>query len=455
MADSRPVRERALGVLVRVARDGAHAAPLVDARGRDLPPRDRDFLRALVKKTLRGAIRLDHVLSRHLRQAPESLDPAVLAALRLGAAQLLLMDRVPPHAAVGETVAAARSFAPKAVGLVNAVLRRVAENEPRPGAVLLPEGADAVRRLALETSHPEWLVSRWVAAFGEEAARAALAADDEDAPIDLLADPRAGTPEEIVRRLAADGIEAVRSPWAPLALTVTAGNAASNSLVTSGELAVVDVAAQAMVELVPAADLVADLAAAPGGKTRTLLATGRARRVVALERTASRAARLAGNLAAAGRRSEALVVRADVGRAPLSRGRFASVLLDAPCSGTGTLRKNPEIRLRLKPEHLAGFVETERRLLAAALDLVAPGGTLVYVTCSLEREENEDVVDALLGERPEFCRVVPEAAGLPAPLEAAVSPSGVVRVLPGATHDGFSAAVLRYDSRESLRVKAP
>ena len=452
MADSRPVRERALGVLVRVARDGAHAAPLLDARGRDLPPRDRDFLRALVKKTLRGALRLDHVLSRHLRQAPESLDPAVLAALRLGAAQLLLMDRVPPHAAVGETVAAVRSFAPKAAGLVNAVLRRVAEKEPRPGAVVLPEDADPVRRLALETSHPEWLVARWVAAFGEEAARAALAADEEDAPMDLLADPRAGTPEEIVGRLAADGIEAVRSPWAPLALTVTAGNGASSPLVASGAVAVVDVAAQAMVELVAAADVVADLAAAPGGKTRTLLATGRARRVVALERTASRAFRLAANLAAAGRRSEALVVRADASRAPLPPGRFASILLDVPCSGTGTLRKNPEIRLRLKSEDLAGFAETQRRLLAAALDLVATGGTLVYVTCSLEREENEDVVDALLGERPGFNRVVPEAAGLPAPLAAAVSPAGLVRVLPGATHDGFSAAVLRRESLcQSLR----
>ena len=446
MADSRPVRERALGVLVRVARDGAHAAPLLDARGRDLPPRDRDFLRALVKKTLRGALRLDHVLSRHLRQAPESLDPAVLAALRLGAAQLLLMDRVPPHAAVGETVAAVRSFSPKAVGLVNAVLRRVAEKEPRPGAVVLPEGGDRVRRLALETSHPEWLVARWVAAFGEGAARAALAADEEDAPIDLLADPRAGTPEEIVRRLAAEGIEAVRSPWAPLALTVTAGNAASTSLVASGELAVVDVAAQAMVELVPAADVVADLAAAPGGKTRTLLATGRARCVVALERTASRAFRLAANLSAAGRRTEALVVRADAGRAPLPAGRFASVLLDVPCSGTGTLRKNPEIRLRLKPADLAGFAETQRRLLAAALGLVATGGTLVYVTCSLEREENEDVVDALLAERPGFNRVVPETASLPAPLASAVSPDGLVRVLPGATHDGFSASVLRRES---------
>src|ERR1019366_8994715 len=212
-----------------------------------------------------------------------------------------------------------------AAGLVNAVLRRVAEKEPRPGAVVLPEDADPVRRLALETSHPEWLVARWVAAFGAEAADAALAADAEDAPMDLLADPRAGTPEEILRRLAADGIVAVRSPWAPLALTVTSGNAGAHPLVTSGALAVADAAAQAMVELVPAADVVADLAAAPGGKTRTLLATGRAKRVIALDRTASRARRLAANLAAAGRREETLVVRADAGRPPLPWGRFASV----------------------------------------------------------------------------------------------------------------------------------
>ena len=448
MAEPRSVRELALGVLVRVARDGAHAAPLIDARGRDLPPRDRDLLRALVKKTLRGALRLDHVLSRHLRQAPESLDPPVLAALRLGAAQLLLMDRIPAHAAVGETVAAAQTFAPKAAGLVNAVLRRVAEKEARPGAVVLPAGADPVLRLALETSHPEWLVARWVAAFGASAAGAALAADEKDAPMDLLADPRAGTLDEIVARLAADGVETVRSPWAPLALTVTGGAAAAHSLVSSGVLAVIDVAAQAMVELVPVSDVVADLAAAPGGKTRTLLATGRARRVVALERTPSRARRLAANLAAAGRRKEALVVLADTGRAPLPPGRFASILLDAPCSGTGTLRKNPEIRLRLKQADFAGFAGTQRRLLAAGLDLVAPGGTLVYVTCSLEREENEDVVEALLAERPDFARVVPDAAGLPVPLAAALEPDGTVRVLPGATHDGFSATVLR---KETLR----
>ncbi len=448
MGDSRSVRELALGVLVRVARDGAHAAPLVDARGRDLDPRDRDLLRALVKKTLRGALRLDHVLSRHLRKAPETLDVPTHAALRLGAAQLLLMDRIPAHAAVGETVRAARTFAPRGAGLVNAVLRRVASMESRPGAVVLPAGADPVHRLALETSHPVWLVARWVAAFGPAAAAAALAADEEDAPLDLLADPLVGTPEEIVARLRADGIQAERSPWAPLAITVTAGVGARHPLVATGALAVIDVAAQAMVELVPAGEIVADLAASPGGKTRALLATGRARRVVAVELSESRARRLAANLSAAGRRSEVLVVRADAARAPLPPGRFASILLDAPCSGTGTLRKNPEIRLRLRPEDLPGFAATQRRLLAAALDLLAPGGTLVYVTCSLEREENDEVVEAILRERRGFSRVVTDPGGLPPPLAAALGRDGTARVLPGATHDGFTATIL---SRETLR----
>ncbi len=211
MTAPRSARELALGVLLRVDK-GAHAAPLLDARGRELDTRDRDFLRALVKKTLRGAIRLDHVVQRHLKQPAASLDSPVLAALRLGAAQLLLMDRVPAHAAVGETVAAVRVFAPKAAGLVNAVLRRVAEREARPGAVRLPPGADPLTRLALETSHPEWLVRRWVAAFGEPAARATMEADDVDTPTDLLADPRAGSVDEILAALAADGVTAERSP---------------------------------------------------------------------------------------------------------------------------------------------------------------------------------------------------------------------------------------------------
>ena len=265
------------------------------------------------------------------------------------------MDRIPAHAAVAETVSAAKEVAPRAAGLVNAVLRRVAAKEERPGRVVLPAGSDPLGRLALETSHPEWLVRRWAGLLGEEAARRALAADDEDSPLDLLADPRLGGLEEIEAGLRASGVETVRSPWAPLALTVTSGDAAREPRVASGAIAVVDAAAQAMVEAVPPAEVVVDLAAAPGGKTRTLLARGIARKVVALERTPSRARRLASNLRAAGRRAEAVVLLADATRPPLPRGAFASVLLDAPCSGTGTLRKNPEIRLRLREEDLARF----------------------------------------------------------------------------------------------------
>jgi len=438
----RSVRSLALGILIRVQKGGAHAAPLLDARGRSLEPRDRDLLRALVKKTLRGAIRLDHVLSRHVDRPAGSIDPAVRAALRLGAAQLLLMDRIPPHAAVSETVAAVREFAPRASGLVNAVLRRVAEKEERPGAVRLPADADPLARLALETSHPEWLVRRWIGTLGEEETRAALLADEEDSPIDLLADPKQGTLEEIREKLAKDGVQTVASQWAPLALTVTSGEAVAHPLVVSGALAVVDAAAQAVCELVAPARTVVDLAASPGGKTRVLLARGIALRVVALEKTASRIGRLASNLAASSRRGEVLVVRADAAAPPLPKGRFDSVLLDAPCSGTGTLRKNPEIRLRLMESDLAAFAAVQRTLLSAALDLLAPGGRLTFVTCSLEPEENEDVADEVLRSRHDAAREVLTLVTVPEPLGPYLR-SGLVRVPPGATNDGFSVLTIR------------
>jgi len=406
MTAPRSSRELALGILLRVDK-GAHAAPLLDARGRELDARDRDFLRALVKKTLRGAIRLDHVIQRHLKEPAASLDPPVLAALRLGAAQLLLMDRVPAHAAVGETVAAVRIFAPKAAGLVNAVLRRVAEREKRPGAVRLPPGADPLARLALETSHPEWLVSDgWPRSGSRPHAPRWRRTTSTVRP--TFSPTRARVRRRDPRRARGRRRDGGEIAVGPARAHVTEGNAAAHPLVSGGALAVVDAAAQALAALLPEARVAVDLTAAPGGKARTLLASGRARRVVALERTASRAARLAANLAAAGRRDEVLVVRADAGLPPLPRERFDAVLLDAPCSGTGTLRKNPEIRLRLGPGDFAGFAATQRRLLDAALALLAPGGALLYVTCSLEPEENEHVVDALLAARQDFVRIRPE-----------------------------------------------
>jgi len=439
------VRALAIELLVRVERDRAFLAPLLAAKEGRLAPRDRPLLRTIVRSALRSRALLDHVLSRHLSRPLEGLDVEVRAALRAGAAQLLLLDRIPPHAAVGETVEALRGRVPRAAGLVNAVLRKVA-SEGRPARVVLPPGTGPLARLALETSHPEWLVARWVADLGREAAEAALRADDADAPVDVLLDPRGEEVGELRARLRAEGLDGEPSPWAPLALTLTSPAAGSHPRIASGRLAVVDVAAQAMCELVAPADVVVDLAAAPGGKTRTLLARGLARRVVALERNPTRAVRLAAAISSAGRRDEVLVLRADSAKPPLPRGAFPSVLLDAPCSGTGTLRKNPEIRWRLAPSHLAPLAAAQRALLGAALDLCAPGGRVVYVTCSLEPEENEEVVAAVLSGRSDAALALPDASALPPPLRTALRPDGLFRVPPGPANDGFSALVLRKDA---------
>lgn len=438
------VRALAVEVLVRVERDRAFAAPLLAAREPALPPRDRPLLRTLVRTVLRNRSLLDHVVSRSLSRPLEGLDADVRAALRTGAAQLLFLDRIPPHAAVGETVEVVRVRSPRAAGLVNAVLRRVAA-EGRPARVVLPAGTDPLARLALETSHPEWLVRRWVADLGRTAAEAALREDDADTPVDVLLDPRGEDVAALRERLASEGLEGEPSPWAPLALTLSSAAAGSHPAIASGRVAVVDVAAQAMCELVEPADVVVDLAAAPGGKTRTLLARGRARRVVALERNPTRSRRLAAAVVAAGREGEVLVVRADSARPPLPRGAFRSVLLDAPCSGTGTLRKNPEIRWRLTPADLPALARAQRALLHAALDLCAPGGRVTWVTCSLEPEENEEVVGAVLSERGDASPAAPDASALPAPLRAALRQDGFFRVPPGASNDGFSAIVLRKD----------
>lgn len=444
------VRALALTVLVRVEAERAYAAPLLDARGAALSPRDRDLLRALVKTTLRYAIRLDHVLSRHVSGGLARLDPVVRNGLRLGAAQLLLMDRIPPHAAVGESVAAVKGLSARGAGLANAVLRRVAAEESRPGRVELPAGARPLLRLALETSHPPWLVARWARSLGEAAAASALRSDNADAPVDLLSDPRAGTRDEVRARLLAGGVPSEASPWAPLALTAEPGSpVVTHPLVASGALAVVDAAAQGLCELLPPADVVVDLAAAPGGKTRTLLARGRARRALALERHLSRAARLSAGLRAAGRRHEAWVVVADAARPPLRRGAFPAVLLDAPCSGTGTLRKNPEIRLRLQPDHLAGFAAVQRRLAGSALELLSPGGSLLWITCSLEPEENEEVRSAARARVPDALAVPAEKLDLPEAFRPHVQKDGLVRLPPGRTNDGFSAFLLRRGARRT------
>jgi 16S rRNA (cytosine967-C5)-methyltransferase len=375
-----------------------------------IAPRDRAAAHRIAAAVLRRTGSLDAVLEPYLRKAPPA---EARTALRMGAAELLLLG-TPAHAAVSGAVALApRPFA----GLVNAVLRRVAEAGP---AAL--EALDGPR---LDT--PPWLWSAWHAAYGPAGARAIAEAHLHPAPLDLTLAPGAAAPP------GGAGLPTgtLRFP-AGTRVAELPGFA-------EGAFWVQDAAAALPARLLAArpGECVADLCAAPGGKTAQLAATGA--QVVAVERDPQRAARLRDNLARL--RLPATVVEADAaGWAP--EARFDAVLLDAPCTATGTIRRHPDVPHLKRPRDVAGAVALQRRLLEAAARLLRPGGRLVYAVCSLQPEEGEGQLEAL------------GATGLaPLPIAAeefpgfaeAVSPAGWLRTRPdlwpaAGGLDGFFAA---------------
>ncbi len=401
-------------VLARVEAHSAYAARLLGGAA----PVERE----MVMGALRWQLTLDHLLERHLRTPLAGLDTRVRSALRLGLYEARRM-RTPAPVAVAEAVRITKSLAPRAAGLVNAVLRR-AVAEP------WPDARDAGVPLALRYSHPAWLVERWSALLGEEATVAALAADQEPAPLYLL------TAVSAVAELAAAGC-ALR-PHAAVAgvAAVASGVEAAIAALRAGRAYAIDPTAAAVARVLPAVTgTVADVAAAPGGKSLVLASERPGGRQVAADRSLGRALLMRANLALAGRAPAVLV--ADAGAPPLRAGSCGAVVLDAPCSGTGTLRRHPEIRWRLRPADIGPLASAQRRLAAAAAALLAPGGFLLYSTCSLEPEENAEVVGALA------LAPVPVAPRLPEGLAAVALPTGGAVIPPGPGGDGFTVHLLR------------
>jgi len=427
-------RVRAVGILRDVLERGAEAGPLLAARGSDLSPADRDLLRELVLGVLRRRSALDAELASVARAPLARLTADLREILEVALYQIRHLDRVPGYAAVDEAVRhARRSGGERAGKLVNAVLRKLADRPPRersPGA--------APEELARETSHPEFLVRRWVERFGREVACRILDADNRPSGIDLLVNPRKTDRPALAAALGAEGVVTEPSEISPLGLSVVSGNPLRSPLLAEGHFTVQDVGAQALSLLLPPGDLLVDLAAAPGGKSFAALAFGRARRTASLDRSPARLRRFAGNAARLGM-PEAGAVAADFGAPPLPPGRFDRVLLDAPCSGTGTLRKIPEIRYRVSPAGIAKLAGEQVRALSAAAALLAPGGYLLYATCSLEEEENERVVAKVL-------RATPGLSPTPIDAPDALRPfveGARFRLLPDARTDGFTAHLLR------------
>ena len=434
-------RNEAYRILRRVEDAGAFASVLLEHRTGGFPdPRDAALLTEIVLGVLRRRACLDHAIARSADRPTADIDGAVLTALRIGAYALLFLDRVPDFAAVDTAVSLVKEAGwGRAAGFANGALRRVARE--RQTLLPAPPAPGDIAALALFHSHPEWWVRRLVARTGWEVAEEFLRADNEPAATVLA--PRRGE-TDLARTLAGEGVGVEPCRFAPQALRTVSGVPQKTTAFRSGAFWIQDEASQLAVGLLgPAAGpRVLDACAAPGGKT--LAAASRVPEgglIVAVDRSAKRLARLAQNVRRIGV-DDVVAVVADMSRPAPFDGGFDDVLVDAPCSGTGTLRRHPEIRWRLAPGDLPVLAERQTKILASAAETVRPGGRLLYSVCSVEPEEGEDVVAAFVAEHPEFAQADPRAS-LSQAAQELVGPDHALRTTPlNDGLDGFYAALL-------------
>jgi 16S rRNA (cytosine967-C5)-methyltransferase len=401
-----PARAAAFEILERVALTDAHSDDLLhSSRLTDLSQADRNLATTLVLGVLRWQIALDALIQPLLSRPDVELQSAVSTAIRLGAFQLRYLDRIPAHAALSESVELVRhAGAPHAAGMVNAILRKLTRSEPP--RIPLVETTNA---LAVRLSHPTWLVTRWQKNYGRSAAVAICDYDQQP--------PEQGTlfteTEELLPRM------------------------------DDGSRLVAELAAASH----PDPKRIWDACAAPGGKTLILAHRHPQADLLATDISPRRLRALETRL-----KPTAPQVRTAVGDAaqlPADEAAFDLILCDVPCSGTGTLGRNPELKLRLHPADLSRQAVRQRDILHTALSGLAPGGRLLYSTCSLEPEENEEVIAAALARAPKGIQQVPLdpiLASLNLPAQNLLR-AGCLRTLPGNGFrgDGFFAALFTRD----------
>lgn len=514
-------RKAAFSILLAVERGHSHSDDLLRGKAVSaLTAADRNLATALVLGVLRWQIRLDHQVRPLLTRPDARLDPEIMIALRMGAFQILYMDRIPARAAIDESVELAKQAGHRfASGMVNAVLRELvrpkqpAESLPqiperpqsvleegsseqhskgaglssyiraeesigalasegmrvsedafslglKPGIIPQPLGArlnsfpfqpkETAADLALAESHPAWMVERWVSFFGLEAARA-ICRHGQSQPILAIRLTSPGVEAELI----AAGIQLKPGELLSSARIVASGDV--TTAILEGRARLQDEGSQLVAELastnlIKYEKSILDACAAPGGKTLILAERNPQARILACELSPPRLEQLQKRLAFLGKRVECRLADATALTADMP---FDLVLADVPCSGTGTLGRNPEIRYRLRPEDLSRQAERQRAILAAALRVVRPGGCVIYSTCSLEPEENEQVVAAVLAEAPN-ARVVSLESRLndllgegilttsgTERLRSSLTPKGFLRLLPGTLHtDGFFIALI-------------
>jgi 16S rRNA (cytosine967-C5)-methyltransferase len=438
-----PARLAAFSILLRVERDRAYASDLLHASDlNSLAVADRALATEIVMGALRWQSKLDSQLAAVSSQKLAKLDVEVLVALRMAVYQLRHLERVPAHAAVHESVELVkRARKASAVPFANAVLRKFTGS-----AAVEFTGSDDPDDLALDYAHPQWLVERWIENFGATRAMAILA-DDQKTPDTAIRVPSDASVTELEAELKHEGIALASGQLLTSARRVVSGDVARTRAFKEGRVAIQDEASQ-LVALLLGSELesgtrILDCCAAPGSKTAVIAERNPQATIIATELHPHRARQLAERMA----RFPNVTVRQSDAAAPAGE-TYDRILVDVPCSGTGTLARNPEIKWKLTPSDLTDIRGRQLALLNAAVAQLAPGGRLIYSTCSLEPEENESVVEEALAANPQIS-VLPAAETLRALPELAwPDPDSLIsgpylRTIPGVHPcEGFFAAVL-------------
>jgi 16S rRNA (cytosine967-C5)-methyltransferase len=451
-------RTIAFDVLLRVARQDAYADDeLHAALNESVKPEDAGLATELVFGVLRWQRLLDFLTDLRLKKPATVHDPEVRIALRLGLYQILFLDRVPAHAAVHESVELVkRARKHSAANLVNAILRKAGEDPFQRNSLaatlapVLPTELSLADRLGIEYSHPTWLVERWLRIFGEERTRGLFGANNR-VPIvsGYLFEPQRRDDAILSLQKAASRIQPGRllhDAW-----VLDGGNPGSSEAVRQGWVSIQDEASQAVAGLlaVDHGNSVLDVCAAPGGKTLLLArAAGPQGHVIATDLHEHRVRTMRERFERCGVRNVETIALDATQPFPFER-TFDRILVDVPCSGTGTLARHPEIRWKIRADDLQDLHGRQVRLLQNALPHLAPGGRLVYSTCSLEPEENELVVREVLGALGDSFRLADPRTGIESLLQESVAIESVVcsdgffRTFPPQHGtDGFFAAVI-------------
>jgi len=447
-------REIAFGLLLKLEGSHLHADTLLRTKAVErLCPADQNLVTTLVMGCLRWTYALDATFRPLLKKPNARLDAEVLIALRMATFQLLYLDRIPAHAAIDASVELTKLSGHKfASGLVNAVLRKVAALPKASSEAAIANAANAVE-LALAASHPVWMVERWAASYGLESARQ-ICRSGQQAPATSLR----FTAAEVEKELGSAGIQIEPGELLTSAHTLLHGDLAETEAAKTGRVRIQDEGSQLIAEIAalctapnPKSEKILDACAAPGGKTLILAERLPQAKIVACESHEVRAGALRKRLSTHAAQVE---VRQMDAAAIKPAESFAMALIDAPCSGTGTLGRNPEIRFRLNQDEFLRQAENQEKILRAALLSLAPKGKAIYSTCSLEPEENSALIARLVTDgsakllslqpaldlMQEHNRITP--AGYQK-LTALLSPQGTLQLLPSAgRHDGFFVAIL-------------